>query len=120
MGRGAGDIKAFGSGEIAPLDADRLEDFADVAAKPVNGGGYGDRDDDRAIGRLVEHLRRRRAARELDGEVLEGQAIELYNRLCSHVRSGDAGSEETLRIAALFGESAEHLRERLASAAEQA
>ena len=98
-------------GEIALLDADRLEDHAGVAS-----GGIAEASEDadeRAIASTVRKLRRTSHGSRLSDEALEDQAIALYNRLCELITSGEATAAQETQAAALFDEPIEELRARL-------
>lgn len=127
MGRGEGKINAqttarragapVEEGEIAALDADRLEDLTGVAAKPqATGTRFGDADDDRAIRGMIAQLKRTPSGRSLSDEQLEDRAIAMYNAVCENISSGKASEDQVLRAAQIFGESPTELRGRLAAA----
>lgn len=123
MGRGGNSNDAAAaearSGEIPLLDADRLDDHVSRAATETDTGtSFGDPDDDRALRRLISRLRRIPATAKLSDDELEDRAIDLYNRTCDKIRSGRATEREVAKAAALFGESPEHLRERLSPSRE--
>ena len=102
------------SGEIALIDADRLDDHAGVAAKaPESTSAFGDDAEGRAIANVADKLRRAPSSARLSDEQREEQAVDLYNRLCDPIRSGEADETLIAQAAALFGEDGEALRERL-------
>lgn len=101
-------------GEIPLLDADRLDDHADAAAREIGGASpFGDDADGRAIGRLHERLRRTLKGRRMSDEQLEDLAIDLYNRACKLITSGEADEAQIRKTAAMFGEDPEELKARL-------
>lgn len=102
------------AGEIPLLDADRLDDHADAVARATSGSSFGDVDDDRAITRLVDKLKTTSVGARASDERLQDMAIDLYNRLCDEIRTGNASAEKVAETARLFGESPDHLSERLA------
>lgn len=118
MGRGGNDdLQGVEprNGELPLIDADRLDDHTGDATEMSldSDGRFGDPDDDRAIRRVIVRLRRIPAAVKLSEEELEDRAIELYNRTCGKIRAGDSDPDQLAKAASLFGESPEHLRERL-------
>jgi hypothetical protein len=100
-------------GEIALIDADRLEDHAGAAARNTTNSVFGDRDDDRALGRMIAQLKRTPAGARTSDEDLQDKAIDLYNKICDNIRRRTATPEQVAQAAQLFGESPEHLQERL-------
>ena len=117
MGRGANPnlgpavaTRGGEEGEIAMIDADRLEDHAAVSIEAETFAGDAD---DQAIANVATKLRRTAAARKLSDDEVEDQAINLYNKLCDLVRSGAATAAQESQAAALFGEPLAELQARL-------
>lgn len=102
------------AGEIPLLDADRLDDHANAVARGNGAASFGDVDDDRALGRLIEKLKGTSVAASKSDEDLQDMAIDLYNKMCDPIRTGRATDEQIARAAQIFGESPDHLSERLA------
>lgn len=108
-----GSAPAAADGEIALLGHERLEDHAGEAARSTGGSIFGDRDDDRALGRMIAKLKKTPAGARKSEEELQDAAIDLYNKICDNIRRGTASEAQVAQAAQLFGESAEHLAERL-------
>ena len=115
MGRGPRSDKATiaprrEEGEIAFIDAERLDDQSKVAASSSS-TSFGAPDDDNAIRHLITILSRRNQG--LDDDQLEDQAISLYNAICSKISSGQATDTEVEKAAKLFDEDPDELIRRL-------
>lgn len=104
---------AAAEGEIPLLGHERLEDHTHQEARSTGGSVFGDRDDDRALGRMIAKLKRTPAGARKSDEALQDTAIGLYNKICTNIRRGTASEEQVAQAAGLFGESVEHLVERL-------
>jgi hypothetical protein len=97
------------SGEIAFLDADRLDDYPDIAARSQPADDYGDDGDARAIASLARHLR----AKGLSSAEARERAEDAYVKMIQLYDRGQLVGEAFERFAALCGERPDELRARL-------
>jgi hypothetical protein len=95
-----------------PLQASSLDEHTGVASAAIDGSGYGDDADERAIKRVLAQLRVKSSLRTLSEEQLTERAEDLYALLCRQVLA-DGANEQAVQIAALFGEDLARLRARL-------
>jgi hypothetical protein len=101
------------SGEIAPLDADNLDNFKNRASSGEAEVSFGDPKDDHAIKNIIEKLKKTPSGQGKDSDQLQDQAIELYNRFCELIQSNKAKPEQITQAAQLFDEDRDELLERL-------
>jgi hypothetical protein len=101
----------IGSLADSPLQTRNLDEYAEVAAPTVD-SDYGDLADERAIARLLRQLRSQPSSQSLSEERLTEKAESLYALLCRQIVDGATG-DTLVKVAELFGEQPEKLRDRL-------
>jgi hypothetical protein len=105
------------SGELHPLDADRLDDHRSSAASETASeaaeASYGDERDTTAIENITARLAASPAGRSKSPEILREQAETLYAHICQQITGNQASQEQLTTMAALVGEAPASLIQRL-------
>lgn len=95
-------------GEIAPLDADRLDDYKTTPAEEEVAALSSD---ERAIEEIARKLKSKRP--NLDSGAVFEMAENIYIKTWELLESGKATREQIQKAADLFGESLEDLEKRI-------
>jgi len=105
-----GELPSLADGPLHATSIDALSGMAAIEKEE----SYGDSKDERAIAHLTRALQHQDGSRGLSLAEVTEKAESLYALLCQQVVGGAAG-EQLKKIAGLFGEKPQELRERLSS-----
>ena len=98
-------------GEIAPIDADRLDDHENTAAREAV--VEVDLVDQKAIRSIASHLKKTASGKSLSEDRVLEMSETLYAKTCQIIVSGKASDEQIEKAAELFSEDKTSLLERL-------
>lgn len=98
-------------GEIAPIDADRLDDYQNAEAREEV--VEVDVVDQRAINSIAAHLKKTASGESLSEDKLIEMSESLYAKTCQIIISGNASDEQIEKAAELFSEDRGSLLNRL-------
>jgi hypothetical protein len=98
-------------GEIAPLDADRLDDYQNAEAREEI--VEVDLIDQRAIASVAANLKKTATGQTLSEDRLFEMSESLYAKTCQMIASGQASDQQIDKAAELFSEDRTDLLDRL-------